>query len=59
MTNGHAAPMPRMLGAAARFSRWLDMSTKDQCFAALERSNALKEDHKRFRLTFDDPLTSL
>jgi hypothetical protein len=54
MTNGHAAPMPRMLSVAARFSRWLDMSTKDRCFAALERSNALQEDHKQFRLTFDD-----
>jgi hypothetical protein len=54
MSNGHAAPMPRMLSVAARFSRWLDMSAKDRCFAALERSNALKEDHKQFRLTFDD-----
>jgi len=54
MTNGHPAPMPRMLSFAARFSRWLDTSTKDRCFAALERSNALKEDHKQFRLTFDD-----
>jgi hypothetical protein len=54
MTNGHAAPMPRMLSVAARFSRWLDMSAKDRCFAALERSNALQEDHKSFRLTFDD-----
>jgi hypothetical protein len=59
MTNGHAAPMPRMLRLAARFSRWLDMSAKDRCFAALEHSNALKEDHKQFRLTFDDSLTSV
>lgn len=54
MTNGHAGPMPRMLSVAARFSRWLDMSAKERCFAALERSNALKEDHQQFRLTFDD-----
>jgi hypothetical protein len=54
MTNGHAAPMPRMLSFASRFSRWLDMSSKDRCFTALERSNAMQEDHKQFRLTFDD-----
>lgn len=54
MTNGHAAPMPRMLSIAARFSHWLDMSAKDRCFAALERSNALKQDHKQFRLTFEE-----
>jgi fido (protein-threonine AMPylation protein) len=54
MTNGHPTPLSRMLSYAARFSRWLDMSAKDRCFAALDRSNALKEDHKQFRLTFDD-----
>lgn len=59
MTNGHAAPMPRMLSIAARFSRWLDMSAKDKCFAALEHSNALKEDHRQFRLMFDDSLIAV
>jgi fido (protein-threonine AMPylation protein) len=54
MTNGHPEPMPRMLSYAARFSRWLDMSAKDPCFAALEGSHAMQEDHKQFRLTFDD-----
>lgn len=54
MTNGHPEPMPRMLSYAARFSRWLDMSSKEVCFAALEASNAMKDDHKNFRLEFDD-----
>jgi hypothetical protein len=41
MTNGNATPMPRMLSRAARFSRWLDMSSTSNCFAALTKSNAM------------------
>lgn len=54
MSNDHPAPLPRMLGYAARFSRWLDMSSKAKCFEALERSSAMKEDPRQFRLSFDD-----
>ncbi len=50
MSNDHSVPLPRMLAYAARFSRWLDISSKASCFEALERSNAMKEDHKQFRL---------
>lgn len=52
MTNGQANPLSRMLARAARFSRWLDMSSKESCFAALAESNAMArpEDAK---LAFD------
>lgn len=33
--NAHPVPMVRMLGRAARFSRWLDMRSKEGAFAAL------------------------
>jgi hypothetical protein len=42
MTNGNPAPLPRMLARAARFSRWLDLSTREACFAALRNSNAME-----------------
>ncbi len=42
LTAGNPLPLPRMLARAARFSRWLDMSSTPVCFAALERSNAMK-----------------
>jgi len=43
---------------AARFSRWLNMSSTLACFAALNRSNAMKRPEEA-RLLFDDaqPLT--
>lgn len=54
MSNDHPVPLPRMLANAARFSRWFDRSSKAKCFEVLERSNAMKEDPKEFRLSFDD-----
>ena len=54
MSNNHPLPLPRMLTYASRFSRWLDMSSKANCFEALQRSNAMQEDQKQFRLSFDD-----
>lgn len=51
---GHASPYIRMLTRAARFSRWLDMRSKDAAFAALKQSNALQEPEAA-RLAFDDP----
>jgi hypothetical protein len=42
MSRENPAPLPRMLARAARFSRWLDTSTKETCFAALRRSNAME-----------------
>lgn len=40
-SNAHPVPLVRMLTRAARFSRWVDMSSKDSAFGALKRSNAL------------------
>jgi hypothetical protein len=53
MTNENPIPLPRMLARAARFSRWLDMSTTAKCFTALKQSNAMErpEDAK---LVFDE-----
>jgi hypothetical protein len=53
MSNGHPTPLMRMLARAARFSRWLDMSTTEASFAALARSNAM-ERPERAKLKFDD-----
>jgi hypothetical protein len=39
--NSLPAPTIRMLGRAARFSRWLNMTSKATAFAALKRSNAM------------------
>ncbi|HSY07962.1 MAG TPA: Fic family protein [Steroidobacteraceae bacterium] len=52
VSNSHVDPLGRMLARAARFSRWLDMSSKQKAFTDLEKSNALKrpEDGK---LAFD------
>jgi hypothetical protein len=52
-STGHPVPLVRMLARAARFSRWLDMRSKDQAFAALKRSNAL-EDSAAAQLSFDE-----
>jgi len=41
-----------MLMRAARFSRWLDMSSKESCFAALAQSNAMAGPEEA-KLTFD------
>lgn len=53
MTNGNPAPLGRMLARAARFSRWLDTSSKARCFEMLDQSNALSRPEQA-RLTFDD-----
>lgn len=54
-SNAHAVPLVRMLARAARFSRWVDMSSKANAFAALKRSNAL-EHAEVAKLSFDDSL---
>jgi hypothetical protein len=46
-----------MLARAARFSRWVGMTSKASAFADLKRSNALGRPETQ-RLTFDDPLAS-
>ena len=53
MTSQNPSPLPRMLMRAARFSRWLDTSSTPNCFAALNRSNAMKRPAEA-RLVFDD-----
>ena len=52
-SNAHPIPLVRMLARAARFSRWVDMSSKSNAFAALKRSNAL-ERPEAAKLSFDD-----
>jgi hypothetical protein len=52
-SNAHPVPLLRMLTRAARFSRWLDMSSTASCFAALTRSNAMAKPNEA-QLTFDD-----
>lgn len=54
-TSSHTHPVPlvRMLARAARFSRWVDMSSKANSFAALRKSNAL-ERPEAAKLSFDD-----
>ena len=53
--SGNSLPTPliRMLGRAARFSHWVNMSSKEVAFADLKRSNAMSrpETHK---LSFND-----
>jgi hypothetical protein len=46
-------PLVRMFTRVGRFSRWLDMRSKDLAFAALRRSNALKEPQEA-KLLFDE-----
>jgi hypothetical protein len=46
-----------MLARAARFTRWIDMSSKANAFADLKRSNAL-ERAENAKLIFDDPLAN-
>ncbi len=52
-SNAHPVPLARMLARAARFSRWLDMTSMTNCFAALTQSNAMQRPEDA-RLTFDD-----
>lgn len=52
-SNAHPVPMIRMLDRAGRFSRWLDTSSRDRCFAALKQSNAI-ERPEIAKLAFDD-----
>jgi hypothetical protein len=51
--NSLPTPLVRMLGRAARFSRWVDMSSKASAFADLKRSNALGRPETD-KLSFDD-----
>jgi hypothetical protein len=52
-STGHPVPLVRMFARAGRFSRWLDVRSKDAAFAALKRSNALKEPEEA-KLVFDE-----
>lgn len=52
-TNSLPTPLVRMLARAARFSRWVDMSTKASAFADLKRSNAQGRPESD-KLLFDD-----
>lgn len=52
-STAHPVPLARMLSRAARFSRWLDMSSKDRAFVALKQSHAL-ERPTAAKLTFDE-----
>lgn len=52
-SNAHPTPLVRMLTRAARFSRWLDLSSKERAFASLKQSHAL-ERPAAAKLTFDD-----
>jgi hypothetical protein len=48
----HPVPMVRMLSRAARFSAWVDMSSKENAFAKLKLSNALERSNVA-KLIFD------
>lgn len=52
-SNAHPVPLVRMLARAARFSRWLDMTSTANCFAALTQSKAMERPEVA-QLTFDD-----
>jgi hypothetical protein len=52
-SNAYPVPLLRMLTRAARFSRWLDLSSVSRCFAALTSSHAMAKPNEA-RLTFDD-----
>jgi hypothetical protein len=52
-SNAHPVPLVRMLARAARFSRWVDMSSKSIAFAALKHSHALDRPNMA-KLSFDD-----
>ncbi len=52
-STAHPVPLVRMLSRAARFSRWLDMGSKERAFAGLKQSHAL-ERPAAAKLTFDE-----
>ncbi len=52
-SNAYPVPLMRVLARAARFSRWIDMSSKSNAFAALRHSNAL-EHPDAAKLSFAD-----
>jgi hypothetical protein len=52
-SNAHPLPLVRMLERAARFGRWVDMSSKSNAFPGLKQSNALERPNAA-KLTFDD-----
>jgi hypothetical protein len=51
--NSLPTPLVRMLGRAARFSRWVNMTSKTTAFADLKRSNAMGRPETD-KLVFDD-----
>lgn len=51
--NGYPVPLVRMSARAARFSRWLDMRSRDAAFTALQKASALGEPTVA-RLSFDE-----
>ncbi len=51
--NSLPVPLVRMLGRAARFSRWVNMTSKANAFGDLRRSNALGRPESE-GLSFDD-----
>jgi hypothetical protein len=53
--NSLLTPLVRMLGRAARFSRWLNMTSKETAFADLKRSNAMGRPETD-KLVFDDSI---
>lgn len=53
--NSHPTPLVRMLTRAARFSRWLDLSSKERAFAGLKQSGALEQPASA-KLTFDETM---
>ena len=55
--NSLPTPLIRMLGRAARFSRWVNMTSKAAAFADLKRSNALGRPETD-KLVFDDSIAS-
>jgi hypothetical protein len=56
-SNAHAAPYERMLARAARFSRWIDFTERNACFASLEKSNAMKEPQvAKLAFAYEEPL---
>lgn len=56
-TNSVPTPLVRMLERAARFSRWVNMTSKAAAFSDLKRSNALGRPETD-KLVFDDSITS-
>ena len=55
--NSLPTPLIRMLGRAARFSRWVNLTSKATAFADLKRSNALGRPETD-KLVFDDSIAS-